>query len=119
MAGTALHGYPTDITRSNTHRVKPAERPEPGNHTLLAEFVLSGMSNHPELQHLLFFTFCLIYTITIIGNLTIIMVTVHPTLRMPMYFFLWVLSVLDISTASIVVSKLSLGLDCDFPYKPS
>ncbi|KFV41474.1 Olfactory receptor 10A7, partial [Tyto alba] len=70
------------------------------------EFVLSGMSNHPELQHLLFFTFCLIYTITIIGNLTIIMVTVHPTLRMPMYFFLWVLSVLDISTASIVVPKM-------------
>ncbi|XP_075027128.1 olfactory receptor 10A7-like [Calonectris borealis] len=86
--------------------MKPTERPEPGNHTLLTEFVLSGLSNHPELQHLLFFTFCLIYTITIIGNLLIFMVTVHPTLRMPMYFFLRALSFLDISTASIVVPKM-------------
>ncbi|NXK00536.1 O10A7 protein, partial [Corythaixoides concolor] len=77
-----------------------------GNHTLLTEFVLSGLSSHPELQHLLFFTFCLIYTITIIGNLLIFMVTVHPTLCMPMYFFLRVLSFLDISTVSTVVPKM-------------
>ncbi|KAM6189846.1 olfactory receptor 10A7-like [Sarcoramphus papa] len=86
--------------------MKPTEGPELGNHTLLTEFVLSGLSNHPALQHLLFFTFCLIYTITIIGNLLIFMVTVHPTLRMPMYFFLRVLSFLDISTASSVVPKM-------------
>ncbi|NXA27929.1 O10A7 protein, partial [Ibidorhyncha struthersii] len=66
----------------------------------------SGFSKHPELQHLLFFTFCLIYAVTIIGNLLIFMVTVHPSLRMPMYFFLRVLSILDISTASIVVPKM-------------
>ncbi|NXG89903.1 O10A7 protein, partial [Stercorarius parasiticus] len=59
-----------------------------------------------ELKHLLFFTFCLIYTITIIGNLLIFMVTLHPSLCMPMYFFLRVLSFLDISTASIVVPKM-------------
>ena len=86
--------------------MKPTEGPELGNHTLLTEFVLSGLSNHPALQHLLFFTFCLIYTITIIGNLLIFMVTVHPTLRMPMYFFLRVLSFLDIATASSVVPKM-------------
>ncbi|NXL40367.1 OR5G3 protein, partial [Glaucidium brasilianum] len=89
---------------------KPTEAPEPGNHTLLTAFVLSGLSNHPQLQHLLFFTFCLMYTIAIIGNLLIFMVTVHPTLRTPMYFFLRVLSFLDISTALIVVSKLSVEL---------
>ncbi|NXK20642.1 O10A7 protein, partial [Arenaria interpres] len=77
-----------------------------GNHTLLSGFVLSGLSKHPELQHLLFFTFCFIYTITIIGNLLIFMVTVHPSLCMPMYFFLRVLSFLDISTASVVVPKM-------------
>ncbi|XP_074705542.1 olfactory receptor 10A7-like [Strix aluco] len=86
--------------------MKPTEGPEPGNHTLLTAFVLSGLSNHPELQHLLFFTFCLMYTFTIIGNLLIFMVTVHPTLRMPMYFFLRVLSFLDISTASAIVPKM-------------
>ena len=86
--------------------MKPTEGPELGNHTLLTEFVLSGLSNHPALQHLLFFTFCLIYTITIIGNLLIFMVTVHPIFRMPMYFFLRVLSFLDIATASSVVPKM-------------
>ncbi|KAM9255178.1 olfactory receptor 10A7-like [Cariama cristata] len=86
--------------------MKPTEGAEPGNHTLLTEFVLSGLPSHPELQHLLFFTFCLIYTTTIIGNLLILTVTVHPTLRMPMYFFLRVLSFLDISTASTVVPKM-------------
>ncbi|NXL99005.1 O10A7 protein, partial [Tyrannus savana] len=79
---------------------------ESGNHTLLTEFVLSGLSSHPELQHLLFFTFCLVYTVTVIGNLLICMVTVHPTLCTPMYFFLRVLSFLDVSAASSVVPKI-------------
>ncbi|NXA16479.1 O10A7 protein, partial [Sapayoa aenigma] len=80
--------------------------PTAGNHTLLSAFVLSGLSSHSELQHLLFFMFCLVYTMTVIGNLLICMATVHPTLHMPMYFFLRVLSFLDISTASIVVPKM-------------
>ncbi|XP_068023600.1 olfactory receptor 10A7-like [Melanerpes formicivorus] len=86
--------------------MKPTEGPEPGNHTLLTGFVLSGWSNHPQMQLLLFFTFCLIYSITITGNLLILVVTVHPSLHMPMYFFLRVLSLLDISTASTVVPKM-------------
>ncbi|NWW76033.1 O10A5 protein, partial [Climacteris rufus] len=80
-----------------------------GNHTVLTEFVLFGLSSHTELQHLLFFTFCLVYTLTLIGNLLICMVTLHPTLHMPMYFFLRVLSFLDISTASVVMPKMLLG----------
>ncbi|NXU59752.1 O10A7 protein, partial [Turnix velox] len=84
--------------------------PEPRNHTVLTGFVLSGLSRHPELKHLLFFTFCFIYIITIIGNLLIFMVTAHPSLNMPMYFFLRVLSFLDISTSSIVVPRMLLNL---------
>ncbi|XP_021239714.1 olfactory receptor 10A7-like [Numida meleagris] len=93
--------YPFDSSQ-----MKPTEGRELENHTLLTEFVLSGLSSHPELQSLLFFTFCLIYTFTITGNLLIFLVTLHPTLHMPMYFFLRVLSFLDISTASIVVPKM-------------
>ncbi|NXH20521.1 O10A7 protein, partial [Bucco capensis] len=77
-----------------------------GNHTLLTRFFLSGLSNHPQLQYLLFSVFCLIYTLTITVNLLIFLVTVHPTLHMAMYFFLRVLSFLDISTASVVVPKM-------------
>ncbi|NWI84262.1 OR5G3 protein, partial [Dryoscopus gambensis] len=89
---------------------EPAEEPDAGNHTLLTDFVLSGLSNHPELQQVLFFTICLFYSMTLIGNLLICMVTVHPTLHTPMYFFLRVLSFLDISTASVVVPKMLLSL---------
>ncbi|XP_009866291.1 PREDICTED: olfactory receptor 10A7-like, partial [Apaloderma vittatum] len=86
--------------------MKATEGPEPGNHTLMTKFVLSGLSNHPELQHVLFSTFCFLYIFTIIGNFLIFVVTVHPTLHMPMYFFLRVLSFLDVSTASIVVPRM-------------
>ncbi|NXB50285.1 O10A7 protein, partial [Leucopsar rothschildi] len=81
-----------------------------GNHTLLTEFVLSGLSSRPELQHLLFFTICFVYSMTLLGNLLICLVTVHPTLHTPMYFFLRVLSLLDISTASVVVPKMLVSL---------
>lgn len=76
----------------------------------MTDFVLSGLSSRPELQHLLFFTICLVYSMTVFGNLLICMVTVHPTLHMPMYFFLRVLSFLDISTASVVVPKMLVNL---------
>ncbi|NWH80572.1 O1020 protein, partial [Piaya cayana] len=82
------------------------EGPELENRTLLTGFVLSGLSGHPRLQQLLFFTFCLVYTITLIGNLLIFVITMHSTLHTPMYFFLRVLSFLDISTASVVVPKM-------------
>lgn len=88
----------------------PAEEQDAGNHTLLTEFVLSGWSSHPELQHLVFFTICLVYSMTLIGNLLICMVTVHPALHTPMYFFLRVLSFLDISTATVVVPKMLVNL---------
>lgn len=90
----------------DSSQMKPTERSELGNHTLLTEFVLSGLSNHPELQNWLFFTFCLIYSFTITGNLLFFIATVHSNLHMPMYFFLRVLSFLDVSTASIVVPKM-------------
>ncbi|XP_036254765.1 olfactory receptor 10A5-like [Molothrus ater] len=90
--------------------MEPAEEQDAGNHTLLSEFILSGLSSHPELQHLLFFTICFIYSMTLIGNLLICMATAHPTLHTPMYFFLRVLSFLDISTASVVVPKMLVNI---------
>ncbi|NWY69977.1 O10A7 protein, partial [Erithacus rubecula] len=81
-----------------------------GNDTLPTEFVLSGLPSHPELQHLLFFPICLVYSLTLMGNLLIFLLTVHPTLHTPMYFFLRVLSFLDISTASVVVPKMLVNL---------
>ncbi|NXM65122.1 OL147 protein, partial [Illadopsis cleaveri] len=91
-------------------QMEPAEEQDAGNHTLLTGFVLSALSSRPDLQQLLFFTICLVYSMTVLGNLLICMVTVHPALHMPMYFFLRVLSLLDISTATVVVPKMLVNL---------
>ncbi|XP_009864011.1 PREDICTED: olfactory receptor 10A7-like [Apaloderma vittatum] len=79
------------------------------NHTTVTSFILLGLFKHPELQILFFFMFLLIYTITIIGNSLIIIVTVHSSFYTPMYFFLRVLSFVDISTSLVVVPKMLMN----------
>ncbi|XP_006277340.1 olfactory receptor 10A7-like [Alligator mississippiensis] len=76
------------------------------NSTTVTEFILVGLSDLPELEVLLFCMFFLIYIITLMGNVLIIMVTVNPSLCTPMYFFLRVLSFLDICTTSVIVPKM-------------
>uniref|UniRef100_A0A8D0G7E0 Olfactory receptor n=1 Tax=Sphenodon punctatus TaxID=8508 RepID=A0A8D0G7E0_SPHPU len=77
-----------------------------GNVSMVSEFVLVGLSGSPDLQMLLFCIFLLIYSLTMIGNILIIIITVDPSLQTPMYFFLRVLSFLDICTASAIVPKM-------------
>ncbi|NWX40867.1 O10A7 protein, partial [Steatornis caripensis] len=76
------------------------------NCTTVTRFILLGLLRHTELQTLSVFVFLLIYTITIIGNSLIIIVTVHPSFYTPMYFFLRVLSFIDICTTSVIVPKM-------------
>ncbi|KAG8549033.1 hypothetical protein GDO81_023057, partial [Engystomops pustulosus] len=55
----------------------------------------------------LFIIFLAIYVATIIGNGLIILVTlINPRLHIPMYFFLCILSFLDLCTSTAVVPKL-------------
>ncbi|XP_053120569.1 olfactory receptor 10A7-like [Hemicordylus capensis] len=77
------------------------------NITKIDEFVLLGLSNHPELQVLLFIVFLLVYIIIIVGNMFIfIMSMVDPLLHTPMYFFLKVLAFLDICYSSVTLPKM-------------
>ncbi|XP_029471069.1 olfactory receptor 5V1-like [Rhinatrema bivittatum] len=77
------------------------------NGSIVTEFILTGLSNTPELQTLLFHIFALIYTTTLLGNLGLLtMVIVDPHLHTPMYFFLANLSALDTVIASITVPKM-------------
>ncbi|XP_077169600.1 olfactory receptor 10A7-like [Paroedura picta] len=79
----------------------------PTNFTRVTEFVLLGLSNHPELQVLLFIIFLLVYIIIMVGNMLIfIMILVNPSLHTPMYFFLKVLSLLDICYSSVTLPKM-------------
>ncbi|XP_045320559.1 olfactory receptor 6C4-like [Leopardus geoffroyi] len=70
------------------------------------EFILLGFTNQPEVQVVIFIFLLLTYVISVLGNLTIIILTqVHPHLQTPMYFFLRNFSFLEISFTSIFIPR--------------
>ncbi|XP_008271047.2 olfactory receptor 1165-like [Oryctolagus cuniculus] len=78
-----------------------------GNLSTVSTFILLGFSEYPRLQAPLFLVFLLIYTVTLLGNLGIIVVTrINPKLHTPMYFFLSHLSFLDMCYSSVFTPKL-------------
>ncbi|XP_069601697.1 olfactory receptor-like protein OLF1 [Ranitomeya imitator] len=77
------------------------------NQTSVKSFILLGLSGIPQLQAIYFLLFLIIYTITLTGNvLLIVVVRINSQLRTPMYFFLSNLSFIDICFSSTVVPKL-------------
>ncbi|KAM9147519.1 olfactory receptor 5AR1-like [Pangshura tecta] len=83
---------------------------EKGNHSEVTEFILSGLTDHPELQVPLFVVFLLIYGITLVGNGgMILLIMSDPQLHTPMYFFLSILSFCDLCFSSIISPKLLLN----------
>uniref|UniRef100_A0A8C3T3C9 Olfactory receptor n=1 Tax=Chelydra serpentina TaxID=8475 RepID=A0A8C3T3C9_CHESE len=80
---------------------------EKGNHSEATEFILSGLTDRPELQIPLFGVFLLIYSITLVGNVgMILLITIDPRLHTPMYFFLRILSFCDLCFSSIISPKM-------------
>ncbi|XP_023446954.2 olfactory receptor 5D13-like, partial [Dasypus novemcinctus] len=78
-----------------------------GNQSAGATFVLLGFSEYPDLQVPLFLIFLTIYTITVVGNLgMIVVIRINPKLHTPMYFFLSHLSFLDFYYSTVVTPKL-------------
>ncbi|XP_001380581.3 olfactory receptor 6C2-like [Monodelphis domestica] len=76
------------------------------NHTGITLFILSGLTDDPQLQVLLFFFMFLNYLLCVIGNLAIITLTlVDPHLKTPMYFFLRNFSVLEISLTTSCIPR--------------
>ncbi|XP_044870507.1 olfactory receptor 1019-like [Mauremys mutica] len=83
---------------------------EKGNHSEATEFILSGLTDRPELQVPLFGVFLLIYGITLVGNGGMIfLIMIDPRLHTPMYFFLSNLSFCDLCFSSIISPKLLLN----------
>ncbi|XP_027800363.1 olfactory receptor 5B3-like [Marmota flaviventris] len=81
------------------------------NRTDVTEFILLGLSNDPGLQLPLFVTFLLIYTITLVGNLgMILLILLDSHLHTPMYFFLSNLSLVDFCYSSAVTPMVMAGL---------
>ncbi|XP_075393486.1 olfactory receptor 7A5-like [Tenrec ecaudatus] len=84
---------------------------EPGNYTLITEFILLGFSEEAELQPLLFGLFLSMYLVTCTGNLLIILAIITDShLHTPMYFFLSNLSFADICFTSTTVPKMLMNI---------
>ncbi|XP_075768019.1 olfactory receptor 10A7-like [Pelodiscus sinensis] len=77
-----------------------------GNVTTVTEFILLGLPNHQELEVPLFFIYLVFYIVTVMGNILIILITMDPALHTPMYFFLRVLSFLEIGYISVTVPRM-------------
>ncbi|CAM4571097.1 olfactory receptor 5G3-like [Caretta caretta] len=81
-----------------------------GNHSEVTEFILSGLTDRPELHVPLFLVFLLIYGITLVGNAgMILLISIDPRLHTPMYFFLRNLSICDLCISSIISPKMLLN----------
>ncbi|KAM6466095.1 olfactory receptor 5AP2-like [Liasis olivaceus] len=82
-----------------------------GNSTLVTEFILTALTVDPQMQLILFGTFFAVYAITLVGNVSmIILIRISPQLHTPMYFFLSNLSFLDICYSSSVTPKFLSNL---------
>ncbi|XP_064141206.1 olfactory receptor 6C4-like [Loxodonta africana] len=76
------------------------------NQTSLTEFVLLGFTDNPELQAMVFIFLFLTYVFSVMGNLTIITLTLLDShLQTPMYFFLRNFSFLEISFTTIFIPR--------------
>ncbi|XP_004688867.1 PREDICTED: olfactory receptor 8D4-like [Condylura cristata] len=81
------------------------------NKSTVTEFLLSGLSDQPELQLPLFFLFLGIYIATIVGNLGMIsIIGLSPQLHIPMYYFLSSLSFIDFCYSTIIIPKMLVGI---------
>ena len=77
------------------------------NFTQVTEFILTGVSERPDLQIPLFFVFLIIYGLTVTGNLSIITLTsADSQLQTPMYFFLRHLAIINLGNSTVIAPKM-------------
>ncbi|KAM9764370.1 olfactory receptor 8B3-like [Dama dama] len=79
----------------------------PGNGSFVTAFILEGLTDQLDLQVPLFFLFLLMYMVTVMGNLSlIILIGINSHLHTPMYFFLFNLSFTDLCYSSVFTPKM-------------
>ncbi|XP_003920139.1 olfactory receptor 8J1 [Saimiri boliviensis] len=82
----------------------------PENVTGVTEFILTGVSDSPELQFPLFLVFLVLYVLTMTGNLGIITLTsVDSRLQTPMYFFLQHLAIINLGNSTVIAPKMLIN----------
>ncbi|XP_062967219.1 olfactory receptor 7G1-like [Cynocephalus volans] len=84
---------------------------ETRNQTGVAKFLLTEVTEDPELQPLLFSLFLSMYLVTVLGNLLIILAVISDShLHTPMYFLLSNLSFTDICLSTTTIPKMLLNI---------
>ena len=84
------------------------------NRSSLTEFILMGITKQAELQAPLFGVFLIIYTITVVGNLGMIILTqVDSWLHTPMYFFIKHLAFIDLGNSTVICPKMLVNFVVD------
>ncbi|XP_074068483.1 olfactory receptor 8D1-like [Macrotis lagotis] len=77
------------------------------NNTIVTEFILFGLTDQAELQTPLFLLFLGIYLVSMVGNLSLILlILVSSHLHTPMYYFLSNLSFIDFCYSSVITPKM-------------
>ncbi|XP_054859806.1 olfactory receptor 13H1-like [Eublepharis macularius] len=86
------------------------------NETIVTEFILIGLSEHPKAQAVFFSFLLMAYLISFLGNgLIVILIIADPHLHTPMYLFLCVLSSVDFMISNTFPEVL---VNCFF-YRPT
>ncbi|XP_037699656.1 olfactory receptor 2G3-like [Choloepus didactylus] len=81
------------------------------NSSVSGQFILVGFSDQPQLEKILFVVVLVSYLLTLGGNTLIILISsIDPKLRTPMYFFLTHLSLVDICFTTSIVPQLLWNL---------
>ena len=83
----------------------------PGNDSFMTQFILAGLTDQSVLQLPLFFLFLVMYMVTVMGNLSlIILIGLSSHLHIPMYFFLFNLSFIDLCYSSVFTPKILINI---------
>ncbi|KAL1781422.1 olfactory receptor 150-like [Sigmodon hispidus] len=77
------------------------------NNTAVTEFILTGITEDPEIQVPLFLIFLGVYLVTVLGNLgMVILILFSSQLHTPMYYLLSSLSFIDCCQSTVITPKM-------------
>ncbi|XP_012502113.1 PREDICTED: olfactory receptor 2A12-like [Propithecus coquereli] len=81
------------------------------NHSSVSEFILLGFSSESQVRMALFTFFLLFYLITLLGNgLITTLIYLDSCFHIPMYFFLSILSLVDMSYVTTTVPQMLVNM---------
>ncbi|XP_029435932.1 olfactory receptor 6N2-like [Rhinatrema bivittatum] len=84
------------------------------NHSFVSEFIIMGFPSFHGLHILFFMALLIIYLLTITGNVVIfLIIRLEAHLHIPMYFFISVLSFLEIWYTAVTIPKMLANLITD------